>query len=278
MKLAAGDRSIELDRVAVMGVLNVTPDSFSDGGLWLDPQAAIGHAHEMVAQGAAIIDVGGESTRPGAVAVPEEEELKRILGVIETLAADGVTVSVDTRKARVAQAAVEAGAAIVNDTAGESFDPEMGDVAARTGAGVVIMHSRGTPATMRSLTDYTDVVKEVVEFLIDRAEALERGGVRRDRIAIDPGIGFAKTAQQNLEILKRLDEIVTTGYPVLVGTSRKSFIGAVLDLPEDQRVEGTAASVAVAVWGGAHIVRVHDVEQMTRVVRMTEAILHPETQ
>jgi dihydropteroate synthase len=173
-------------------------------------------------------------------------------------------------------AAVEAGAAIVNDTSGEAFDPEMGEVAARTGAAVVIMHSRGTPATMRSLTDYDDVVDDVARFLVERAEQLEHNGIERDRIAIDPGIGFAKTPRHSLELLNRLGELVATGYPVVVGTSRKSFIGAVLDLPEDRRIEGTAASVAIAVWNGAHIVRVHDVAEMTRIVQMTEALRYPE--
>jgi dihydropteroate synthase len=276
MELKARGLSIPLDRVAMMGVLNVTPDSFSDGGLWLDPGAAAKHGIEMAEHGAAIIDVGGESTRPGAEPVPEDEELHRIIPVIQGLAADGHVVSVDTRKPTVAEAAVEAGAVIVNDTSGEAFDPAMGDVAARTGAAVVIMHSRGTPATMRSLTDYSDVVNDVVGFLRERARSLEQSGIGRDRIALDPGIGFAKTPRQSLEVLNRLDELVATGYPVLVGTSRKSFIGAVLDLPEDRRIEGTAASVAIAVWKGAHIVRVHDVEEMTRIVRMTEAVLHPE--
>jgi len=277
MDWRARDLTISLDRVAVMGVLNVTPDSFSDGGLWLEADAAIAHGRRMAADGASIVDVGGESTRPGADPVPQAEELRRVLPVVKALASDGLVVSIDTRKAAVAEAAVAAGAVIVNDTAGESFDPEMGEVAARTGAGIAIMHSRGTPATMRSLTAYTDVVKQVAEFLTERAEELEAGGVERSRIAIDPGIGFAKTPQQNLEILKRLDELVVSRYPVLVGTSRKSFIGAVLDLPEDQRLEGTAATVSIAVWGGAHIVRVHDVREMTRVVRMTEAILQPDT-
>jgi dihydropteroate synthase len=276
MELNARDISLSLDRVIVMGVLNVTPDSFSDGGMWLDADAAVKHGIEMAEHGAAIIDVGGESTRPGADPVPEDEELRRIIPVVQALASDGLVVSVDTRKPTVADAAVDAGAVIVNDTSGEAFAPEMGDVAARSGAAVVIMHSRGTPATMRSLTTYDDVVNDVARFLVERAKSLEQTGIERDRIAIDPGIGFAKTPRQSLELLNRLDELVATGYPVVVGTSRKSFIGAVLDLPEDRRIEGTAASVAVAVWKGAHIVRVPDVVEMTRIARMTEALLHPE--
>lgn len=256
-----------------MGVLNVTPDSFSDGGRWFDHNIAIAHALEMVEQGADLLDVGGESTRPGAEEVPEEEELRRVLPVIEALSKEtDAPISIDTRKASVARRAVDAGAAIVNDTGGETADPEMPLVAAETGAGIVFMHSRGTPATMRSLTQYTDVVTEVAGFLKEAAARLEEAGVSRTSIVLDPGFGFAKDAQQNLELLDRLDEIVAVGYPVLVGTSRKSFIGAVLDLPEDARVEGTAATVSWAMARGAHIVRVHDVEPMARVVRMSQAI------
>jgi dihydropteroate synthase len=264
---------LPLDRVAVMGVLNVTPDSFSDGGLWMDPDAAIAHAREMVAQGATIIDVGGESTRPDATEVPEAEELRRVLPVIEAIASDDIVVSIDTRKPSVARAAVEAGASIVNDTAGEAGDRAMDEVAASSGAAIVVMHSRGTPATMRSLTDYDDVVADVRTFLLRRAAELEEAGVSHDAIVLDPGFGFAKTPAQNLLLLQHLDEITSADYPVLSGTSRKSFIGRVLDLPEQERLEGTAATVAWAAWKGARIVRVHDVEAARRVVTMTEAIL-----
>ncbi|HEX2049231.1 MAG TPA: dihydropteroate synthase [Actinomycetota bacterium] len=273
MKLVCRDRVVALDRTVVMGVLNVTPDSFSDGGLWFDRDAAIAHALDMAAAGAAIVDVGGESTRPGAEPVPEDEELRRVVPVIEAVAARAdVVVSVDTRKPRVAAAGVEAGAALVNDTAGEAADPAMDDVVARTGVAVAVMHSRGTPGTMRGLTEYDDVVTHVASFLAARARALEERGVARDAIVLDPGFGFAKTPEQNLVLLNRLDEIVALGYPVLSGTSRKSFIGRVLDLPERERVEGTAATVAWSVAQGARIVRVHDVAEMTRVARMTEAI------
>ena len=256
-----------------MGVLNVTPDSFSDGGLWFDRESAVSHALEMADRGADIIDIGGESTRPGADAVDEAEEMRRVLPVVEAVASQAdVPISIDTRKASVARAAVEAGASIVNDTGGEDADPEMGTVAAETGAGIVFMHSRGTPATMRSLTQYDDVVSDVGGFLKESAARLESSGVARDSIVLDPGFGFAKTATQNLELLDRLDEIVALGYPVLAGTSRKSFIGAVLDLPETQRLEGTAATVTWAIARGAHIVRVHDVSQMFRVVAMAQAI------
>jgi dihydropteroate synthase len=273
VNLRACGRSLSLDHPIVMGILNVTPDSFSDGGLWLDPEAAIAHGREMAADGAAIIDVGGESTRPDATPVPEEEELRRVIPVIEALAADpGIPVSIDTRKPNVARRAVEAGASIVNDTSGEESDGSMTAVIAGSGAGAVLMHSRGTPATMRSLTEYSDVVADVARFLAAWAVSLEAAGVPQDSIVLDPGFGFAKTLEQNLALLERLDEVLGLGYPVLVGTSRKSFIGAVLDLPEDERLEGTAATIAWAVSEGAHIMRVHDVKQMARVVKMADAI------
>lgn len=277
MELKCRDLSLSLDRVAVMGVLNVTPDSFSDGGLWLEPDVAIKHALEMIAQGAAVIDVGGESTRPGAEAVSEDEELRRVLPVIEGLvaAAPDIPVSIDTRKPEVAAKAIEAGASIVNDTTGETSDKRMDALAAATGAAICIMHSRGTPATMRELTEYEDVVTDVRSFLVQRARELEAGGVGRESIVLDPGIGFAKNPRQNLELIKRMDEITSLRHPILVGTSRKSFIGAVLDLPEDERIEGTLATIVAAVLAGARIVRVHDVGQSVRAVRMTEAIEDP---
>ena len=271
MKLRCKDLILPLDRVSIMGVLNVTPDSFSDGGLWLDPERAIAHALEMVEQGATIIDVGGESTRPNAEPVPEEEELRRVLPAIEAIAERvEVPISIDTRKASVARAAVEAGASIVNDTLGEAGS--VAEIAAGSGAAIVVMHSRGTPQTMRSLVEYGDVVDDVRVFLADKAAEFESMGIPGDSIVIDPGFGFAKTPEQNLVLLNNLERIVDLGYPLLAGTSRKSFIGAVLDLPEDQRVEGTIATVVVAIRKGAKIVRVHDVAEIARAVRMTEAI------
>lgn len=265
--------SLSLEQPIVMGVLNVTPDSFSDGGLWLEPRAAIDHARQMVADGAALIDVGGESTRPGAVPVDEEEELRRVIPVIEALRDDpGVPISIDTRKPAVARRALEAGAVIVNDTNGEAHDGLMTDVVFGMGAGVILMHSRGTPDTMREMTRYGDIVADVCRFLLAWAQRLESAGVKSDAIVLDPGFGFAKSPPQNLELLERLDEVVDLGYPVLAGTSRKSFIGAVLDLPEDERLEGTAATVAWAVAEGARILRVHDVKEMSRVVKMATAI------
>lgn len=257
-----------------MGVLNVTPDSFSDGGLWLDPRTAVAHALDMVAEGADMIDIGGESTRPGADPVPLDEELRRVLPVIEAVVSQvDVPISIDTRKPEVAERALAAGAAIVNDTAGETVAPQMDEVVAEAGAGYVVMHSRGTPATMKMLVDYDDVVTHVRDFLVRRIKEAEQAGVQRDAIAIDPGIGFAKTPAHSLELLRRTREFVDLEVPVLIGTSRKSFIGAVLDLAEDERLEGTIASVCWAVAEGARIVRVHDVAPVLRAVRLLEAVL-----
>jgi dihydropteroate synthase len=274
MHLRLPDRTLSLERAVVMGVLNVTPDSFSDGGLWFDSNAAIEHALEMEREGAGIIDIGGESTRPGADPVAETEELRRVLPVIESLKRRlSVPLSIDTRKPLVALRAVEAGADIVNDTNGEETDWKMAEVAAQADAGFIFMHTRGTPATMRSLARYEDVVAHVRSFLGDAAIELERRGIARDAIVLDPGFGFAKDPDQNLELLRRLDEIVSLGLPVLVGTSRKSFIGAVLGLAEHERVEGTISTVVSAVEKGARIVRVHDVQPVVRAVRMIEAVL-----
>lgn len=273
MRLRCRGTYLSLDRTAVMGVLNVTPDSFSDGGLWLDAARAIAHGVDMAAAGAEIIDVGGESTRPGAEPVAVADELARVVPVVEELAERlDVPISIDTRKPEVAESAVKAGATIINDTLGEATDQAMDEVAQRTGAAIIVMHSRGTPQTMSSLTDYVDVVDEVGGFLERRAGQLIDAGVEREAICLDPGYGFAKTPEQNLVLLRRLDEIVARGFPVLVGTSRKSFIGATLDLDEGQRLEGTTATVAWSVMKGASIVRVHDVEPNVRTVRMIEAI------
>ena len=273
MELKLPNGALPLDRTVVMGVLNVTPDSFSDGGLWLDRDAAVKHALQMIDEGAGIIDVGGESTRPGAEAVPEDEELRRVIGVIEDLAgATDVPISIDTRKPSVAAEALAAGASIINDTAGEASDRRMDSLARETSAAIVIMHSRGTPDTMRSLTEYGDVVGDVRAFLAARAGELTDLGIDPAAIVLDPGIGFAKTLDQNLEMMNRFEEFTDIGFPILAGTSRKSFIGAALDLPEDQRLEGTITTVVLSVLKGARIVRVHDVEANVRAVRMLEAI------
>lgn len=274
--LRCRDRELDLGRVVLMGVLNVTPDSFSDGGLWFDPGAAVSHAFEMVESGAGIIDVGGESTRPGAEPVDEDEELKRVLPVIEALAPSiSVPISIDTRKPEVAARAIEAGASILNDTLGEAGDGSMDRLAASTGVAIIVMHSRGTPATMKALARYDDVVAEVGGWLRQKVTELTSAGVEAASIALDPGIGFAKDAQHSLQLLNRLEEIVDIGPPVLVGASRKSFIGAVLDVDEEQRTYGTAAAVALSVERGARLIRVHDVAEMNQVVRMTEALMEP---
>lgn len=271
MELLCKSLAVPLDRVAVMGVLNVTPDSFSDGGRWIDPDRAVEHGLEMVRLGAAIVDIGGESTRPNAEPVSERDELDRVLPVIERLTEKlDVPISIDTRKASVARAAVEAGASIVNDTLGE--EGSIADVALETGAAIVVMHSRGTPRTMRSLVEYGDVVDDVRRFLAGKATELMSMGIDSASIVLDPGFGFAKSPEQSLMLLDRLDQITDLDYPVLSGTSRKSFIGAALDLPEDQRVEGTIATAVISVMKGARLVRVHDVEPVVRAVRMAEAV------
>jgi dihydropteroate synthase len=255
-------------RPLVMGVLNVTPDSFSDGGRWFDPDAAVEHGLELVAEGADVVDVGGESTRPGAEPVEEAEELRRVVGVVAALA-PRVRVSVDTRKASVARAAVEAGATLVNDVSASLWG-----VAAETGAGWVAMHMSGEPATMQDSPAYDDVVAEVREFLVERAEAAQRAGV--EEVWIDPGFGFGKTADHNLALLRHLSALVATGFPVVVGTSRKSFLGKLTGsspdqpAPVDDRLE---ASVATAVWSmthGAAMVRVHDVAPTVAAARLVE--------
>jgi len=276
VNLRCGRFVLDLQRVAVMGVLNVTPDSFSDAGAYFDHALALERAHQMIAEGATIIDVGGESTRPGAAPVSTSEEIRRVLPVIEALAPQlDAPVSVDTRKAEVARRAVAAGASIINDTGGEDAVEDLTDTAAASGpdgVAVVVMHSRGTAETMTSLTAYDDLVGQVAGYLGRRAESLKAAGVGPDRIVLDPGIGFAKTAGQSLELLKRIGELADLGFPLLAGTSRKSLIGAVLDVPTARRVYGTAATVAWAVAQRVQIVRVHDIEAMTQVVRMTEAI------
>jgi dihydropteroate synthase len=273
VKLRCRDRVVPLDHTAVMGVLNVTPDSFSDGGLWFDSERAVEHGLAMIDEGAAIIDIGGESTRPGADPVPEDEELRRVIPVIEALIEQtDAPLSIDTRKPSVARRAVDAGASIINDTAGETADPEMDSVVAKSGAAAVVMHSRGTPDTMRSLTKYDDVVADVAAFLRRRAGELESAGVPSDAIVLDPGFGFAKDPEQNLLLLNRIDELLAIGYPILVGTSRKSFLGAILDLPEADRLEGTEATVAWSVAKGAQLVRVHDVKEAVRIAAVAEAI------
>ncbi len=262
-------------RTHIMGILNVTPDSFSDGGRYVDADRATGRAREMAAQGADIIDIGGESTRPGARPLSEDEELARIIPVIRQLAHELLTpISVDTYKSAVAEKALAAGASIVNDISGLRFSPDMAKVAADHGAAVVIMHIKGTPRDMQEKPVYADVVSEVASYLEEGVEMALSAGMDREQILIDPGIGFGKTLEHNLTILERLGEFRAIGRPILLGTSRKKFIGTVLDAPEaERRLEGTAATVALGIERGARVMRVHDVAQMVRVARMTDAIL-----
>jgi dihydropteroate synthase len=261
-------------RCLVMGIVNVTPDSFADGGRYLDPTAAVAHGLALAAEGADLLDVGGESTRPGAAHVEEAVELDRVVPVVEGLAAaTGVPVSVDTRKAAVARAALAAGATIVNDVSAGRDDPDLLGVAAEAGAAMVLMHMQGTPATMQDDPRYHDVLAEVEAFLQERCTAAEAAGVARDALVVDPGIGFGKRDEHNYALLGGLARLTRLGHPVLVGTSRKGFIGRALDLPVEERLEGTAAAVVWAVERGARIVRVHDVAPMVRTVRMTEVLL-----
>jgi dihydropteroate synthase len=275
-------------RPLVMGIVNVTPDSFSDGGRFVDPAAAIAHGRRLAAQGAAVVDVGGESTRPGAEPVPLDEELDRVLPVVEGLARAGLTVSIDTRKAEVAEAAVRAGASLVNDVSAS-----LGPVVAATGAGYVAMHMQGEPRTMQHEPAYDDVVTEVRDFLVERADAAVAAGVRQ--VWIDPGIGFGKTVAHNVDLLANLDVLVATGYPVLVGTSRKGVLGTLAaradrggddagvvggvgraagaaTVPANDRREGSLATAAWALWRGAAMVRVHEVAETVRVAKAVEAL------
>jgi dihydropteroate synthase len=257
----------------MVGVLNVTPDSFSDGGRFLDPEAAVEHALRLAAEGADVIDVGGESTRPGAPEVPVEEELRRVISVLERLVAIRfpVPISIDTSKAEVARAALSAGAAMVNDVRALA-GTDLARVVAEAGVPVVLMHMRGTPRDMREHAAYRDVVAEVRSELREAMERAVRAGVREDRILLDPGIGFAKTSEQSIEVLARLPELAELGRPLLVGPSRKSFIGAITGAPPGERLAGTLAAVAAAVLGGATFIRVHDVAAARQAARVAAAL------
>ncbi|MGZ4141479.1 MAG: dihydropteroate synthase [Actinomycetota bacterium] len=274
LPLADGRVLLLSERAHVMGILNVTPDSFSDGGRYFDVEAALKQGIALADDGADLIDVGGESTRPGADPVETAEEIRRVVPVIEALAdAVSVPISIDTMKAEVARAALDAGSAVVNDVSAGRFDPSLLRLVADRGAPVVLMHMLGEPRTMQQNPTYRDVVAEVAAFLDARASDARATGIAPDRIVIDPGFGFGKTPAHNLVLLKELRRFTELGHAVLVGTSRKSFIGATLDLPIEQRLEGTAATVALAIANGAAIVRVHDVEPMRRVASMVEAVL-----
>jgi len=268
MILKCRDKTLEIGkRTYIMGILNMTPDSFSDGGKYNTLEKGIERALQMIEEGADIIDVGGESTRPGYTPVDEEEEIRRIIPVIERLSKiSDVIISVDTMKANVALRALEAGAHIVNDVWGLQKDPKMAEVVAKYKAGVVMMHNS-------ILAEYDDVVKSIIEFLKKSIEIAEKAGIQRDQMIVDPGIGFGKTLEHNLEVMNRLEELKILGLPVLLGTSRKSMIGKVLNLDVEDRLEGTAATVAVGIVKGVDIIRVHDVKEMSRVAKMTDAMV-----
>jgi dihydropteroate synthase len=254
------------EKTYVMGILNITPDSFSDGGKYDSTESAVRRAKEMVEQGADIIDVGGESTRPGHVPVEPEEEIKRVVPVIERLCAElDVPVSIDTSKAVVARAALEAGAHMVNDVWGLQRDAGMAETISGYNAGVIMMHNKDDKS-------YSDLMGEIIGYLNESVSIAEKSGISRSSMAIDPGIGFGKTIAHNIEVIRRLKELKTLDMPILLGTSRKSFIGNILNLPVDERVEGTAATVAIGIANGADIVRVHDVKEIVRLVKMTDAI------
>ena len=262
------------ERTLVMGIINVTPDSFSGDGLAGQLPAAVAQGKQMAAEGADILDVGGESTRPGAEPVSMEEEMARVLPVIEKLSSElEIPISVDTYKSQVARPALEAGASMVNDISGLRFDAEIASLAAEFGAGLVIMHIQGTPRDMQKDPQYQDLMGEITDWLRQGIEMALTAGVQRDQIMVDPGIGFGKAVQHNLEIIRRLGELRSLGQPILIGTSRKSTIGKVLDLSVEERLEGTAATVALSIQSGADMVRVHDVREMVRVTRMSDAIV-----
>ncbi|MFI5025358.1 MAG: dihydropteroate synthase [Solirubrobacterales bacterium] len=260
----------------LMGILNVTPDSFSDGGLFLDPEAAIAHGRELAAEGAEIVDVGGESTRPGAAGVPAGEEVERTAPVVAGLVAAGVAVSIDTSKAAVAGAALDAGARMVNDVTALTADPDLAGLCADRGCEVALMHMQGTPRTMQQNPTYEDVVDDVKAFLTARVKAAVAAGIGEERIWIDPGIGFGKTLEHNLELLRRLGELRELGRPILVGTSRKTFIGKITGREVGERIGGSIASNVLALRAGAEMLRVHDVKEMREAALVAESILDPE--
>jgi dihydropteroate synthase len=268
---ADGER-MDLGQTRVMGILNMTPDSFSDGGALPDVDAALKVAARMAEEGADLIDVGGESTRPGAEAVPEEEEIRRVVPVVEAIRRElSVRLSVDTMKARVAKAAIEAGADMVNDVSALA-DPGMTRMLRDTRVPVVVMHLRGTPRSMQQDTNYVDLMSSIVGFLRKTVDRAVSAGIPDDKILVDPGIGFGKSGAGNLQILRELPTLRTVGRPILVGASRKSFIGAVLDLPVHERLEGGLAVAAIAAWQGAHVIRTHDVAATRRALKMVDAI------
>ena len=275
MKLVWQSFSLDFSKKTyLMGILNVTPDSFSDGGQYFDRTLAIKRAHEMVEEGADIIDIGGESTRPGSEPVTLQEEIARTIPVIEALAKDvKVPISIDTYKAEVAKRAMDAGASIVNDISGLRFDPEMPELVSRYKVPVVVMHIKGTPKNMQANPVYEALIPEIMDYLRESIRLAVESGIAEDKIIIDPGIGFGKTFAHNLEIIKNLHEFTLLEKPLLVGVSRKAFIGKILgDALASERLEGTAAAVAIAILNGANIIRVHDVKEMKKVALVADAV------
>ncbi len=273
--LRARNRSLELGPVTrTMAVINVTPDSFSDGGKFLDSRKAVDHCLELAAKGADILDIGGESTRPGVSPVSAAEELDRVLPVLEGIRGrTSCLVSVDTYKSQVARTALDAGAHMVNNVGALELDPAVAEIAGKTGAAIVLMHMRGTPRTMQTLPPSPDILKEIERSLGRAVDLADSRGIARDRIVVDPGIGFGKTVEDNLKVLNQLPRLRRIRLPILVGTSRKSFLGKILDIPVQERLLATAASVVMAVVGGAHIVRVHDLDEMVHALRIADSIL-----
>jgi dihydropteroate synthase len=267
------------ERTLVMGVLNVTPDSFSDGGQFFDAQTAASHALEMEKSGADIIDIGGESTRPGSSAITAKDEIARVLPVLELLRGQlHIPISIDTRKSEVAEAAIAAGAELINDVSALRFDPALAEVARRNKVPIILMHMRGEPGTMQKQSFAREVLRDVITGLRQAVARARRGGIASNQIVLDPGIGFGKSYRQNFELLAHLPRLAGLGYPILIGTSRKSFLGVALGsaakpTPSADRIWGTAATAAASILGGAHIIRVHDVAEMAQVARVTDAIV-----
>ncbi|MCM3575846.1 dihydropteroate synthase [Mesobacillus subterraneus] len=266
--IKAGPYTLDFtDKTLIMGILNVTPDSFSDGGKYNDTDRAVLHARQMIADGADILDIGGESTRPGHERISDEEEISRVVPAIGAISKEvQVPISIDTYKSKVAKSAVDAGAAIINDIWGAKEDPEIADVAAETGVPIILMHNRND-------RNYSNFIRDVLNDLYESIMIAKKAGVNDDQIILDPGIGFAKDLRENLEMMRHLDTLVSLGYPVLLGTSKKSMIGGVLDLPVSERTEGTGATVCYGIQKGCQIVRIHDVKEMSRMAKMMDAMM-----
>ncbi len=258
-----------------MGILNVTPDSFSDGGKYVDAKIAIDHALEMIDNGADIIDIGGESTRPGSEPVSKNDECNRIIPVIESIKKNNseILISVDTYKSYVAKRAVDAGADLVNDISGLTFDPNMLSYLSGKDIPVILMHINGRPKTMQNNPVYDDLIKDIINFFLKQCKIAKENGIKKNHIILDPGIGFGKSFEHNFTVIRRLNEICDLGYPVMIGPSRKAFIGDTLGLPLNERIEGTLATVVAGIMNGAKIVRVHDIKEVKRAVKVTEKIL-----